>query len=246
MPLPRSLAYLKREISETKWAEARRWAGDRVSQEKYKLPANQRPDRTVAGSTKRLASRFYQLKTDRAVPTAQCWWCRYRTQTREHFFKVCPEWKAQQKILWAEMRKETGRGESRFTIRDLLADERCSQSVLDFLSTTDVGRLVPVEDEAQSEVSEWELQERGEREEERRVEAEELGATTTVSPNAFLHGVCGRGVGAVDRFPLYFLGTTLLSWGQAWPWPGRRANGSLQRAAIARTADMNWAKCTPP
>ena len=34
--------------------------------------------------------------------------------------------------------------ESRWKIRDLLADERCSQAVLDFLSTTDVGRLVPL------------------------------------------------------------------------------------------------------
>jgi hypothetical protein len=49
--------------------------------------------------------------------------------------------------------------------------------VLDFLFTTDVGRLVPApaEEDAQSEASEWELWERREREEERRVEAEELG-----------------------------------------------------------------------
>jgi hypothetical protein len=52
----------------------------------------------------------------------------------KHLFKVCPEWKAEQKILWAEVRKETGR-KSRFTIRNLLADDRCSQSVLGFLST---------------------------------------------------------------------------------------------------------------
>ena len=63
-------------------------------------------------------------------------------------------------------------------MRDLLDDERCSRAVLDFLSTTDVGRLVPppAEEDAQSEASEWELRERREREEERRVEAEELGA----------------------------------------------------------------------
>jgi hypothetical protein len=46
-----------------KWAEARRWAGGRVTGKKYKLPSKQRPDGTVAGSTKGLASRFYQLKT---------------------------------------------------------------------------------------------------------------------------------------------------------------------------------------
>jgi len=49
---------------------------------------------------------------------------------------------------------------------------------LDFLSTTDVGRLVPVlaEEDAESEASEWEPRERRERVEEWRQEAEEVGA----------------------------------------------------------------------
>jgi len=47
MPLPRSLAHLKQEISEKKWA------GGRTSRKKYKMPMSQRPDGTVAGSTKR-------------------------------------------------------------------------------------------------------------------------------------------------------------------------------------------------
>jgi len=34
---------------------------------------------------------------------------------------------------------------SRWRIQDLLADGRCSQAVLDFLSATDVGRQVPAE-----------------------------------------------------------------------------------------------------
>jgi hypothetical protein len=75
------------------------------------------------------------------------------------------------------VRKESGRGKERFKVRDLLADPRCSQPVLDFLSTTDVGRRAPPPaEDAESEVSEWELRERTEREEERRAEAEELGA----------------------------------------------------------------------
>jgi len=36
---------------------------------------------------------------------------------------------------WAEVRRATGRGKKRFKIRDLLADERCTQSILDFLRT---------------------------------------------------------------------------------------------------------------
>ena len=190
MPLPRSLANLKREISEKKWVEAHKWAGGRTSKTKYRMPKSQRPDDAVAGSAKRLASRYYQLKTGHARtgqylhrakvrPDAQCWWCRCPSQTREHLFKVCPEWKMQQKILWAEVLKETKRWKSRSTVRDLLADGRCGRAVLDFLSSTDVGRLVPPlkeEDNAGSERSEWGLRERREQQEEWEGEAEALGA----------------------------------------------------------------------
>jgi len=94
MPLPRSLANTRREISEKKWSEARRWAGGRTSKQKYRLPETHRPDATVAGSTKRLASRFYQLKAGhcrtgqylhwaKKRPGPQCWWCQAPSQTRE-------------------------------------------------------------------------------------------------------------------------------------------------------------------
>jgi len=105
------------------------------------MPSSQKPNGAAARSSKRLASGFYQLKTGHCLtgtksrPTAQCWWCLGRTQTRDRLFKVCPEWKAQQKIPWPEVRKETGRGKSRSKIQDLLADGRCCQTVLDFLST---------------------------------------------------------------------------------------------------------------
>ena len=38
-------------------------------------------------------------------------------------------------MLWAEVLKESGRRKHQFTIEHLLADKRCSQAVLDFLST---------------------------------------------------------------------------------------------------------------
>ena len=126
----------------------------------------------------------------RAVPPLpQCWWYRYQIQTREHLFKVCLEWKAQQKILWAEVLKGTGKWKSRWKTRDFLADGRCSQAVLDFpllriweggcrlrrtrgVRRRNGGTWQPEEDSGR-EVSEWE---RREREEERRAEVEELGA----------------------------------------------------------------------
>jgi len=188
IPLPGSLANIRREISEKKWAEARTWAGGRTSKKKYKMPDSQKPDGTVAESNKRLASRFYQLKMGhcrtgqylhwaKARLTAQCWWCQCSVQTRDHLLKGCPKWKGQQKTLWEEVWKETGRGKSRWKAHELFAYRRCSRAVLDFLSSTDVGKIVPaveVEDDAGSEASEWELRERREQEEERKVE--ELGA----------------------------------------------------------------------
>jgi len=55
--------------------------------------------------------------------------------------------------------------------RDLLADTRCSQPVLDFLNTTHVRRRVPppAEDDEQSEALEWELHERREKEKRGRI-----------------------------------------------------------------------------
>ena len=47
---PRSLANIKREISEKKWAEARQWAGSRTSKKKYSMPMSQKPDGTMVGS----------------------------------------------------------------------------------------------------------------------------------------------------------------------------------------------------
>jgi len=190
MPLPRSLANIKREIAEKKWAEARTWAGGRTSKRKYKMPESQRPDGIVAGRSKRLASRFDQIKTGhcrtgqylhwaKVRPTAQCWWCRWPTQTRVHLLKECPRWKEQQRTLWGEVYKETARGKRRWKARELFADRMCSQALQDFLTTTDVGRIVPPaeeESDAGSEVSEWELRDCREREGERSVEAEALGA----------------------------------------------------------------------
>jgi len=173
----------------------------------------------VGGSTKRLASRFYQLKTGHCLigqylnwtknrPIPQCWWCQYREQTRDHLFKERPEWKPQQKILWAEVFKETKRWKSRWKVRDVLADERCSRPVLDFLTATDVGRRVPAEEDAGSDASEWELRERREREEEREAGTEELGAElggrggAPAAPlHTPVHGIGTRRIGDGSRFP---------------------------------------------
>ena len=153
MPLPRSKANIRREVAERKWAEARDWSEKRIKRKKYKMPERMRQSAAVARGPERLAERFYQLRTGNCrtgqylewtknTDTAACGWCQHKTQTREHLLKHCKKWKTQQKTLWAEVRKETGRGENCFTVRDLLADERCTRAVLDFLRTTKVGSRV--------------------------------------------------------------------------------------------------------
>jgi len=92
---------------------------------------------------------------------ATCWWCQYHTQTRDHLFKHCPEWKNQQRTLWktvsTETRKLPGptRERHKTSTAELLAHRRCSQAVLDFLENTDVGSTPgpPVAEETDVEAS---------------------------------------------------------------------------------------------
>jgi hypothetical protein len=185
------------------------------------------------------------LHWSKVRPTTQCWWCQGATQTRDHFFKVCPMWKGQRKILWAEARKETGRRQSWWNIRDLLADERYGQAVLDFLTSTDVGRLVPAVEagDAGSDVSEWELRELREREDELRAEAAVLGAEDELGdweglplsyPRPPSWHRRARSRGWVTLFFgtsfVIFLGAHLLSLGQAWAEGKRELATSRHRA----------------
>jgi len=91
-------------------------------------------------------------------------------------------------------------------VRDLLADGRCSRAVLDFLSSTDVGRRVPAEaqDDAVNAVSEPEVREWLE---EQGAGAEEAGAggTAVVPAHTRLHGVRRSGVGGVLSFVFSFV-----------------------------------------
>jgi len=180
MPLPKSIANIRREIAEKKWEEARSWSEKRIKKKKYKLPEKMRQNTAVARGPKRLAERFHQLRTGHCrtgqylkwtknANTAACGWCQYKIQTRNHLFKECKQWKMQQKTLWAEVRRKTGKGKNRFRIRDLLADERCTRPVLDFLHTTGVGSMVgpkaappkPGDEEAEERRSSGEARDEG-------------------------------------------------------------------------------------
>jgi len=147
---------------------------------------------------------------------------------------------------------ESWRRKHRFAIRDLLADKRCSQAVLDFLSTTEVGRLVPTEEGAESEASGWEIRQRQEREEERRPEALGLGREHRCSyphryPPSWHPQTRTWGGGGVTLsfcvFSLFllFFGAYHIILGRAWA----EGEGELATCRHARTVDgETWTKCT--
>jgi len=114
MPLPRSLANLRREISEKKWEEAWMWSNKRIRERKYQMPKTMHQNKLVVQGPKRLAGRYHQLKTGHCRAGGYLKWtknfymvecrsCRYRMQTREQLFKNCDRWRMQQKIMWAEI-----------------------------------------------------------------------------------------------------------------------------------------------
>jgi hypothetical protein len=74
-----------------------------------------------------------------------------------------------------EVQRETGKGKYRFEIWGRYADERWSQAILGFFTTTDVRRRIPgmAEEDIQREASEWERKEwevRGEEEADERLQ----------------------------------------------------------------------------
>jgi len=83
----------------------------------------------------------------------------------------------------------------------------CSQAVLDFLSTADVGRLLLAEEDAVSEVSKWGLREYKEQEEEcgddRWMLRNWVLRKNLCSPHALVHVVRRRRVG--DGLSVFFV-----------------------------------------
>jgi len=73
-----------------------------------------------------------------------CWWCDpdnicVTQQTRDHLFKV-------ERSTGSTVGEGQGgdeEGKRKWRVGDLLADERCSPAVLNFLRTTYVGRVAP-------------------------------------------------------------------------------------------------------
>jgi len=68
-------------------------------------------------------------------------------------------------VVWARVKKATKRWKRKWRVGDLLADERCSLAVLDFMRSTHVGRTAPPVEENWDSEEEAEVEEMGDGEE---------------------------------------------------------------------------------
>jgi ribonuclease HI len=149
-----TLAHVARGVTEKKWEEHLAWVKERCRGKRYYLlKERQRTDPVASSAKKAIASRFYQLRMGKAhtgpylakigeAANDKCWWCGSgASQTREHLFKHCSQWKDQRITMWRAVRKATeGKRTARNTsMAQLFGDERCTAAILEFLATTEVG-----------------------------------------------------------------------------------------------------------
>ena len=123
----------------------------------------------MARANKRLAFRFYRTASPASTSTSghQVLEMPVQNPDSKTPLQKLPQWKSQQKSLWATVLEETRklpgptRGRDRTKITELFAEDGCSQAqaILDFLATANVGRTPVAEEEAASEASEWENRE---------------------------------------------------------------------------------------
>lgn len=101
-----SIAHIARQVTEAERHGHLAWIQKQCASKRYyKQRCTRKPDATAANAKKSLASRYYQLKVNKA-PTGpyllwtnrrnndKCWFCnKSPVQTREHLFKFCARWR---------------------------------------------------------------------------------------------------------------------------------------------------------
>ena len=90
----------------------------------------------------------------------KCWRCGYEYQMRNHLFKWCKRWKREQNRLWVDtqegeegyegVEKVLKKPKISLPMSLVFAEGKCSHPLMDFLSSTDVGRISGVVEEAEN------------------------------------------------------------------------------------------------
>jgi hypothetical protein len=139
-----SLANISRDITLAKRADRDVWLRKHCKPKTY-YRRPQKPNHGPEGYRFAVLSTEAEQGTDRPLPPTdgtkdKCWWCSSSSiQNRDHLFKFCKRWKKEQRVLWKAVKEATkDGGQKRWptaTTTALLADDRCTEAVLDFLGS---------------------------------------------------------------------------------------------------------------
>jgi hypothetical protein len=154
-----SLAYTSRIITETHNQMRQAWLTralarrSRRAQRTYRTGSGWKQDPVVAKAPKRVARRFYQLKTGHAVvgvhlqrigaqESASCQWCQAPNETVHHLMFECRQWRSQRRTMYSNLAK--ARVQCPTAAEDcpegrLFGDPNASSALLRFLATTSIG-----------------------------------------------------------------------------------------------------------
>ena len=166
MPLPAPHSH-KRRISEKRWKEAQEWSLARTKNRRIDTKRlKQTTDPVPAKAPKRIAARYYQLKTRHALTAThmktvklrtddQCWRCHGAKQTREHLFSsTVPrgELSKWQCGPWCRSQRSAGSVNGRWP--SCSRTRGAARQSLSSLGRRDMGRKVPTERATEAESSE--------------------------------------------------------------------------------------------
>jgi len=102
-----SFSHISRRLTEVEWEEHKKEIKElgKKSKHSYRYDLVKRGSNSaVMGAKKKIAARFYQLKSGHALiakyllwirkrSDMKCWWCGHEYQTRDNLFKWCKRWK---------------------------------------------------------------------------------------------------------------------------------------------------------
>jgi ribonuclease HI len=144
-----SIAHLTRITKEKRTKELMEWIKSLVEgRTGYQAPEYQKPDPAAMTTTKRITTRYFQLKTTHALTGAhlkriktidddRCWWCNNRErQTVQHLLKDCKRWRQERRKLKKAMKPAVW---NHINIMHLFANRKTTQDILEFLKNTEVG-----------------------------------------------------------------------------------------------------------
>jgi hypothetical protein len=118
------------------------------------------PDKTIMTTTKRLATRYYQLKTGHAVigvhlkrintiDDDRCWWCESEErQSVKHLMKECRKWREARETLKKNAKNHLWQHHD---LQHLFANRNASKPLLEYLEATEIGNKTAEKDMERAE-----------------------------------------------------------------------------------------------